>query len=120
MYSFTLTFAVEGPQTSHHTNRAQKKNYKFLRYIPINVAKTTTLQSAQPSEADNKWPIYQTVTPNTAEDNVFHQSCRQLSQHESTVPLISQGDTNEKATFTSPPESTKTSRGKVIASVRTA
>ncbi len=58
------------------------------------------LQCAQPSEADNKWPIYQTVTPNTAEDNVFHQSWGQLSQHESTIPLISQGDTNEKATLT--------------------
>jgi hypothetical protein len=73
MYSFTLKFAVEGPQTSRALH-----------------------QSAQPSEADNKQPISRTVTPNIAKDYAFHQSCGQLNQHESTMPWISQGATNEK------------------------
>jgi hypothetical protein len=73
MYSFTLTFAVERPQTSRASH-----------------------QSTQPFEAGNKLPIYRIVTPNIAEEDAFHQSYGQRGQHESTMPWISQGDTNEK------------------------
>ncbi len=68
-----MTFVVEGPQTSCASH-----------------------QSTQPFEASSKQPIYRTMTPNIAKDDAFHQSCEQLNQHESTMPWISQADTNEK------------------------
>jgi hypothetical protein len=55
MYSIVLTSAVEGLRPLlHQTNRAQKKNYKFLRYIPINVAKANHDPVCTTSETDNK------------------------------------------------------------------